>query len=217
MTKKKKQALDNLLNDGKISQSTYDLFNKKIDEAIAGIEKRQRALLEEVNSKVEEFEQHIKTLEMLFANFEIKHVTGEVDEEVYQREVSLLSTGLEVARQELDTAREAINQLSSSMPLPPTDTAVTQEVETEITENVEPPEPEIASEEETVSVVELGGTPEENMEEHPSEPSVEPVESNVDTFESPHEPEETPQETWQNTEEETEPTEMAAEGEETQD
>jgi len=228
MTKKKKEALDNLLDAGKISQSTYDSFNEKIDEAVAEIERRQRALLDKMNSKVGELEDHTKTLEMLLANFEIKHVTGEVDEEVYQREISLLSTGLEVARQELGTAKEAINQLSSSISIPSTDIVVPQEVELESTEGVEAPEPEVASVEETVSVVESEETPEENVEQNLPEPPVESTEGGeVETLESPQEPEETSQETWenteetqeteQNTEEEMQETETVAEGEETQE
>jgi len=228
MTKKKKEALDNLLDAGKISQPTYDSFNEKIDEAVAEIENQQRALLEKMNSTVGELEDHTKTLEMLLANFEIKHVTGEIDEEVYQREISLLSTGLEVARQELDTAKEAIDLLSSSLPIPLTDIVVPQEVELQTTEGIEAPEPEIAGVEETVSVVESEETPEENIEQNLPEPPVESTEGgDVETLQSPEEPEENSQETWQNTEEtqeteqsteeEMQSTETVAEGEETQE
>jgi len=228
MTKKKKEALDNLLNAGKISESTYDSFNQKMDEAVAEIEKQQKALLEKMNSKVAELEDHTKTLEILLANFEIKHVTGEIDEEVYQREVNLLSIGLETARQELDTAKEAINQLSSSIPIPPTDIVVPQEVEPETREGVEAPQPEIAGVEETVSVVESEETYEENVEQNLPEPPVESVESgDVETLESPQEEEGISEEPWQDTdetqeteqstEEEMEPTETVVEGEETQE
>jgi chromosome segregation ATPase len=227
MTKKKKEVLDNLLDAGKISQPIYDSFNEKIDEAVAEIEKQQRALLEKMNSKAGELEDHTKTLEMLLANFEIKHVTGEIDEEVYQREISLLSTGLEVARQELDTAKEAINQLSNILPIPPTDIVVPQEVEMQATEGVEAPEPEIAGVEETISVVESEET-QENIEQNLPEPPVESTEGgNVETIQSPQGPEENSQETWQNTEEtqeteqsteeEMQSTETVAEGEETQE
>jgi len=225
MTKKKKEALNNLLDAGKISQPTYDSFNEKIDEAVAEIERRQRALLEKMNSKVRELEDHTRTLEMLLANFEIKHVTGEIDEEVYQREISLLSTGLEVARQELDTAKEAINQLSSNLPVTPTDIVTPEEIELQTTESVEAPEPEIAGVEETVSVVESEETLEENVEQNLPEPPVEPTEGgDVETLQNP---EEASQETWQNTEEtqeteqnteeEMQSTETVAEGEETQE
>lgn len=115
MAKKKKQALDNLLNSGRISQSTYELIGNEIGEAIAEIEKQQQALLEKMNSKMADLEEQIKMLEMLLANSEIQHVAGEVDEEVYQRETNLLSTGLEASRQELSSIRDAVNQLSTGI------------------------------------------------------------------------------------------------------
>jgi len=136
MAKKKKQALDNLLNTGRISQPTHELFNKEIDETIAEIERQQKALLERMNSKMKELEEQIKTLEMLFANFEIQHVTGEVDDEIYQREISLLSMGLETARHELDAVKDAVNQLSSGIQFQATDVGVQQEAEPKVLENV---------------------------------------------------------------------------------
>jgi len=110
---KKKQALDGLLNAGRISQSTYDVFNMEIDQALAEIETQQKALLGKMNMKMLQLADQIKMLEMLVANFEIQHVTGEVEEEDYQRETGLLSTGLEKARNELDAISETANQLSS--------------------------------------------------------------------------------------------------------
>ncbi|MGB9676894.1 MAG: CdvA-like protein [Candidatus Bathyarchaeales archaeon] len=118
ISKKKKQALDNLLGAGKISRQTCDLFNEEISQAIVEIEKQQKALLEKMNLKVNELEGQIKTLEMLLANFEIQHVTGEVDEETYQREIGVLSVGLETARNELNMIKEAINHISSGIEVP---------------------------------------------------------------------------------------------------
>ena len=128
MARKKKQALDNLLSTGRISQFTYDSFSKEMDEAVAEIERQRSALLEKTSSKMRELESQIKTLEMLFANFEIQHVAGEVEEETYQREIGLLSTGLEAARHELESVNEAVNQLSSGT------LATEQDVEVQTTE-----------------------------------------------------------------------------------
>jgi hypothetical protein len=114
VAQKKKQALDNLLNSGKISQSTHDIFNKEIEDALADIEKQQKALLEKMAAKVFELEGQIKTLEILLANFEIRHVTDEIDEETYQRDSTLLSVGLENAKQELNHVKEAADQLASN-------------------------------------------------------------------------------------------------------
>ena len=192
MAKKKKQALDNLLNTGRISQSTYDLFNNEIDEAIAEIERQQKGLLEKMNSKMEELEAQIKTLEMLLANFEIQHVTGEVDEEVYQSEMGILSMGIETAKHELDVVREAVNQLSSGMQISSTEVVVEQKMEPQSAET-EVSEPKV-----------------EVVEEKLSEPPVEPVKvKEVDSFQAQ-------QENPQNTEE-SQSTETVAEGEEKQE
>jgi hypothetical protein len=127
MAKKKKLALDNLLSSGRISQSTYELIGNEISEAIVEIEKQQKALLEKMNSKMLDLEEQIKMLEMLLANSEIQHVAGEVDEEVYQREANLLSTGLEASRQELSSIKDAVNQLS--MGIQPVGNKISVEVE----------------------------------------------------------------------------------------
>ncbi len=122
VAKKKKRALDNLLSSGRISQATYDVFNREMEEALTEIERQQQVLQEKMTAKADDVEGQIKTLEMLLANFEIQHVTGEVDDDVYERQVDLLSVGLENARQELDMVRDAIEQLSSgnaAMPLEP--------------------------------------------------------------------------------------------------
>jgi len=136
ITKKKKQALDNLLNSGKISQSTHELISIEIEEALVEIDKQQRALQEKMNAKIVELEGQIKTLEMLLANSEIRHVTGDVDEEVYQRESSLLSTGLETARHELDLVKSAVNKLSQAEVLVQEETKAQ-----EVLESAEEPKP----------------------------------------------------------------------------
>jgi peptidoglycan hydrolase CwlO-like protein len=130
--RKKKGALDNLLKTGRISQSTYDVFGMEIAEAMTDIQRQQKALLQKMNAKTVELEEQIKTLEILLANFEIQHVTGEVEEEVYQREVNVLSMGLETTKHELEAIREALDRLSSS------DALMKEEGELQSAENTEP-------------------------------------------------------------------------------
>jgi hypothetical protein len=88
------------------------MFDKEIDDAIAEIEKQQKALLEKMASKVVELEGQVKTMEILLANFEIRHVTGEIDDEAYQRESDLLALGLDTAKRELEEVRDATDQLA---------------------------------------------------------------------------------------------------------
>jgi hypothetical protein len=167
-----------------------------MDEAIAEIERQQKGLLEKMNSKMEELEEQIKTLERLLANFEIQHVTGEVDDEVYQSEMGILSMGIETAKHELDVVREAVNQLSSGMQISSTEVVVEQKMEPQSAET-EVSEPKV-----------------EVVEEKLSESPVEPVEvKKVDSFQAQQE---NPQETSQNTEE-SQSTETVAEGEEKQE
>ncbi len=109
---KKKNALDNLYTTGKISQATRDSFNKDIIAAIDEIEKQQKELLDKMTSKTQELQDQIKTLEILLANYEIQHAVGEIEEDTYSREISLLNTGLDTAKNELVTIQQAVSTLT---------------------------------------------------------------------------------------------------------
>ncbi len=137
---KKKHALDSLLSNARISQSTHDMFSEKIDEAISEIESRKRALLEKMKSRISELDQHTRTLEVLLANFEIQHVTGEIEEEVYQREVSMLSIGLENARNESEVLNEALAKLSESTPTNEGNESLIDTTESQAPEDLETPQ-----------------------------------------------------------------------------
>jgi hypothetical protein len=154
IAKKKKQALDNLFENGRISQATRDSFDSDINAVIVEIEKQQKDLVTKMQGKTQELESQIKTLETLLANYEIQHVVGEIDEDMYQREITLLSTGLESARNELNVIKEATNQLCPPVEAPTTEPAFPveeNEVEaapSETAENVSeaPAEVEVAAE-----------------------------------------------------------------------
>ena len=108
---KKKQALDNLCATGKISQATRDSFTTDIVTAIADLEKQRQELGEKMQVKTTELEGQLKTLEMLLANYEIQHVVGEIDDEIYGRELGLLSNILDNTKTELGSIKDATNQL----------------------------------------------------------------------------------------------------------
>jgi hypothetical protein len=206
IAKKKKQALDNLFETGRISQSTRDSFNNEIVAAIAEIEKQQKDLLAKMQLKIQDLESQIKTLETLFANYEIQHVVGEIDEEIYQREVNLLATGLETAKHELDIIKEAANQLCPPVPASVTEPSPPQESEVVQDQPIEsvpvtPAEVMVATEpcpqEPAVIIEEVAPEPEQpsvvNEEAVPVETS---PEENIEVVpaETPQAAEETPQE-----------------------
>lgn len=189
---KKKQALNSLVNSGKISQSTFDLFDKEMDETLAEIERQKSALLDKMNTKIKELEEHIKVLERLLANFEIQHVGGEIEEEVYQREIALLSIGLDTARQELDLIKEAVNKITN-VPKVSESVVVHEEVETKLpesTEKMEAAKLEATEVEVKTETQELGETQQETV--IPSEtPQAETPTEETSPTETP--PLETPQ------------------------
>jgi hypothetical protein len=141
MAKKKKQALDNLFEKGRISLSTHDSFNNELAIAITEIEKQQQDLLQKMQMKTDELQSQIRTLEMLLANYEIQHVAGEIDDNTYELEINLLTSGLATAQHELNNIKEAANQLCApTAPAPAAEPAATPQVEVApapCTENVE--------------------------------------------------------------------------------
>ena len=60
--KRKRQALEGLLNTGKISHLTYEYLKKEITETIAEIERRQRTQTEKAIPKVVTSEESVKTI-----------------------------------------------------------------------------------------------------------------------------------------------------------
>jgi hypothetical protein len=192
IAKKKKQALDNLFETGRISQATRDSFEDDINTVIMEIEKQQKDLFAKMQGKTQELEGQIKTLETLLANYEIQHVVGEIDEESYQREITLLSTGLETAKRELEVIKEATNQLCPPVEAPTIEPSLPAEeseaVQNEAVENelVTPAEVEVEAE---PSPEEPAITTEEAVPEQPEIESEETI-----SAEMPQAVEDTPQE-----------------------
>jgi len=130
VTKKKKQALDDLLNAGRISQSTYDALCKDLDDDLVDIEVRRKALTEKMASKLGELEQQMHTLEFFLANTEMAYVAGETSSELYAQESSALDMGLEATKQELNWIKDVIIQLVPKETVTVEATAVAATVET---------------------------------------------------------------------------------------
>lgn len=118
LSKKKKHVLDDLLNEGKISQSTYESLNKELMDAITDIEARRKALAEKITSKIGELEQQITVLEMFLATSEIQYAAGEIDEELHQHESNAFALGLDATKQELNAVKEIVGELIPEEPVP---------------------------------------------------------------------------------------------------
>lgn len=176
LAKKKKQALEKLFNEGKVSQLTYDSFSNDISKAIAEIEAKQKTLVEKMTSKVDELEQQMKTLEHLLVNSEIRHVSGEIEEEIYTHECNVLSLGLETTKQELNEIKEAISNIGEQdLDLP----SPQSEEETASMDPETEKRPEIVMDTETTTSIET------TVEEEPTSEEIEvPVETAPEQEES---------------------------------
>jgi hypothetical protein len=187
IAKKKKQALDNLFETGRISQATRDSFDSDINSVISEIEKQQTALLTKMRGKAEELETQVKTLETLLANYEIQHVVGEIDEEFYQREINLLSTGLESAKRELNVIKDATIQLCPPVEEPTIEPSLSAEENVADVVQTEPVETVPSAPAETEAEVATEPCPQEPvimMEEAVAEA---PVIENPYTYSAPEE------------------------------
>jgi len=174
---KKKQALDNLFNKGRISQTTYDYINQELTDIIAEIEARQKALADKMISKISELEQQTKTLEMFLANLEIRYAAGEIDEEPYTKESSVLSLGLEATKTELGEIKKAVTQLipEEVRPTPPTPLEVAEVLPAEAPE-IPVQAPVEAPVEASTEEVPVEAPIEKAVEEPAKAPTEEPVE-----------------------------------------
>jgi len=186
---KKKQALDKLFESGKISQTTRDSFTTDINAAIVQIEKQQKELIESMQIKTQELESQIKTLEILLANYEIQHVVGEIDEQIYQQEINLLTTGLDTTRNELNVIKQSTNQLCSptSIQAPAAPEPVAPIIEAKVPEPapVEPTPVEVPVEAAQVeTVMETSPVPLAPVETAPAEIPLETVKAEAAPVES---------------------------------
>ncbi len=111
MTTRKKQALENLHNAGKISQFAYECLNKELADEIEQVEARRKALAEKMTSKLNELEEQRMALEMFLANTEMAYAASEINDEIHAKESSALDMGLEATKQELSWIKEVIVQL----------------------------------------------------------------------------------------------------------
>jgi len=183
LTKRKKQALDDLLSTGRISQSTRDCLCKDLDEEINQIELRRKSLAEKIASKLSELEEQLQALEFFLANSEMAYVAGEISSELYTQESSALNLGMEATKQELNLIKEVVIQLVPKETMPTTTAPSTVEtVEATPTETAVENAPEVTSNAPIEAPVEVTPVAGETTIEQPSQVAVEtttetPIES----------------------------------------
>jgi len=190
VTRKKKQALDDLFMEKKISQSTYDYLKAELTKAISELENDLKRLKERMMTRAQELESQLSSLELLLASLEIHHAAGDVDDETYEKENKAILLGLEATKQELNDIRNSLQGPSAKAIEEPVEI---EETTAEETEAVETEEPAAEAEQTVTSYVEPQtekqeehGTIEESTESTTvspeSESSESPVEESSSTY-----------------------------------
>lgn len=113
LAKKKKQALDQLLANKRMSQPTYYHLEKALTASIGDLEAHQRSLAHKMDSRIDELEEQIPLLEWVLADLEIRRVGEEIGEEIYARRKDSVMQGLEATKTELDEIRTSLARIRS--------------------------------------------------------------------------------------------------------
>jgi uncharacterized protein YhaN len=198
VTKKKKQALEDLLNAGRISHPTFDMLSKGLKDELDDIETRRKALTEKMTLKLSELEQQLHALEFFLANTEMAYVAGDINSELYAQESSALDMGLEATKQELNWIKDVIIQLvpKETATVEASATATVETIESTPTETAVENAPQITSNAPIETPVEVTPVTGEKPIEQPSYVAVEtatepPIESTTaTTTETPQEKQE---------------------------
>jgi len=111
LAKKRKKALDDLYNTGRISQSTYEHIERELTEVMIDLEAHLKSLAEKMKARVKDLEDQMRTLEVFLANLELHYAAGEVDEETYSRQSRAITLGLEATKQEMENIKASLNKI----------------------------------------------------------------------------------------------------------
>jgi hypothetical protein len=167
VTRKKREALDNLFAERKISQSTYDYLKSELAKAISELENNLKKLKERMATRVQELESQLSSLELLLASLEIHHAAGDVSDETYEKENRAILLGLEATKREL-------NDIRSSLEGPATEPETEEQAAEEELGAEAPEEPTVEEETPTVSYEETHEEPLDEGQEFSPEASAEP-------------------------------------------
>jgi len=170
LAKKRKKALDDLYNAGKISQSTYEHIERELTEVMIDLEAHLGSLAEKMKARAKDLENQIRVLEVFLANLEIHYAAGEIDEETYANQSRAIVLGLDATKKELENIKTSLSKI-------PTEAAKEEEKPEEAAPQAPPSE----------APVEKAPEAAESQAAPPTEAPTEPVEEAAPTTTTPTE------------------------------
>jgi len=114
ISSKRLSALNELVKQGKVSQTTYDFLRKDFEQALKSAEARRDDMIARLTSKLGELKDQEQLLEKCLTSTEVRFVAGELSEERYKNVANALKLGLEETLSELESVQEAMMILTKS-------------------------------------------------------------------------------------------------------
>ncbi|RLI34107.1 hypothetical protein DRO53_04405 [Candidatus Bathyarchaeota archaeon] len=135
LTKKRFQALDELLKNHEIPEYVYNELCSQYKNSLMKLEEEHKTLIEGLRNRVKELENHIHHLERFLGHLKVQHKAGEISDETYTLASEYLNSVITKTVQAKKDVENTLNLLVS----PP------KEVEEAEYEEL-PPKPEVKPE-----------------------------------------------------------------------
>ncbi len=106
-------ALDQLVQGGRISQSTYEELRKSYVRSLEELEEKRKELIGTLKGRVSQLRTEAHELEKFLAKIEVDHMTGDLDEESYRLLGNSLRATLARLVSEIKDIEEILAKLSA--------------------------------------------------------------------------------------------------------
>jgi len=116
IVRKRRRALDLLLNDGDINQPEYNALRTSYEDFTKGMQAKRDTLLDNLQEVEKRLDQQIADLESALTNDKMLYSTTEIDEQTYKTVTESILSYLEIARKErkdIANTREYLIEIDS--------------------------------------------------------------------------------------------------------
>jgi len=111
LANRKKEALRDLLDRNRMSRSTYDFLIRELEDEISRLRDHMRVLAKSMNERIGELHRQERLIEGFLAWLELMHVGGEIDDETYNHQMDIFTSGLDATRSEIKQIEEALRRI----------------------------------------------------------------------------------------------------------
>ncbi|MHC1590244.1 MAG: CdvA-like protein [Candidatus Hecatellaceae archaeon] len=113
LTLKRFQALDELLKNHEIPEYVYNELCSQYKNSLTKLEEEHKALIDGLNGRIRELENHIHHLERFLGHLKVQHKAGEISDETYKLASEYLNSVIDKTIQEKKDVENTLNLLVS--------------------------------------------------------------------------------------------------------